>query len=66
MEWISVQDRLPDETDKYRIKSNKSSGKSIWFICDVNGGKSWGSKLSKGEIVTHWMPLPPKPEPPKK
>lgn len=53
-EWISVKDRLPDETkDEY-----------VLAVCDYHGKikvetrKMWHID----SVVTHWMPLP---EPPK-
>ena len=53
-EWISVKDRLPDETkDEY-----------VLVVCDYHGKikvetrKMWHID----SVVTHWMPLP---EPPK-
>ena len=53
-EWISVKDRLPDETkDEY-----------VLVVCDYHGKikvetrKMWHID----SVVTHWMPLP---QPPK-
>jgi hypothetical protein len=60
-QWISVEDRLPDENrlqmskDVLTIAGNKMSVKSYDFEL-----KRWNG--SPHITVTHWMPLP---EPPK-
>ena len=75
-EWISVKDRLPDETGRYlavkkRIAPDKFGGNRtdiviLRFFVD-DGFKipthipDWINK-EINEEVTHWMPLP---EPPK-
>lgn len=75
-EWISVDDRLPDEDGSYLVTTNLFSGRQSIDIC-------WFAKDGKYELagqkcvwyfydgecgsvstdsVTHWTPLP---EPPK-
>ena len=62
-EWISVEDRLPeDESDVLAYLSIGEEGriypanyaKGVWFDCIFNAPVT--------ESTTHWMPLP---EPPK-
>ena len=54
MEWISVEDRLPEETGPYLVyrKENPYPTTRIWVA------EYWDSKTT----ITHWMPLP---DPPK-
>lgn len=74
-EWISVKDRLPEESGNYIVCCDDSScsyGEGIWYSSDVvvvseyyEGSWIWyesGTEWSLENIVTHWMPLP---EPPK-
>jgi len=68
MEWISVNDRLPEEGGRYWcfLEHQNDLGKSNFqWNCSFNETESVfsDSTLNDGEIVTHWMPLP---EPPKK
>ena len=67
-EWISVEDRLPDESE---YRDTETSDLIPLLVC-VGGteypframydGKHWGDGWSVIN-VTHWMPLP---EPPQK
>ena len=75
-EWVSVKDRLPDETGRYlavkkRIAPDKLGGNRtdiviLRFFVD-NGFKmpthipDWINK-EINEEVTHWMPLPNPPK----
>ena len=74
-EWISVNDRLPEESGNYIVCCDDSScsyGEGIWYSSDVvvvseyyEGSWIWyegGTEWSLENIVTHWMPLP---QPPK-
>ena len=74
-EWISVDDRLPEESGNYIVccdDSFCSYGEGIWYSSDVvvvseyyKGSWIWyegGTEWSLENIVTHWMPLP---QPPK-
>ena len=58
LEWISVKDRLPVEGSYILAYSEHGSGYSI-CVKYYRHKRFWNSK---GEEVTHWMPLP---EPPK-
>ena len=69
--WISVDDRLPDQSGNYIVccdDSFCSYGEGIWYSSDVvvvseyyEGSWIWyegGTEWSLENIVTHWMPLP--------
>lgn len=57
VDWISVNDRLPDE-GKY-VLVWESQG---FAYCDKLIYGIWNIGANNGAIITHWMPLP---EPPK-
>ena len=69
-EWISVKDRLPPMYHMVLITGKNSAGGSFGVIKGSHDGDKgqWyrddiGSYVdSRGDTVTHWMPLP---EPPK-
>ena len=74
-EWISVDDRLPDETGRYlavkkRIAPDELGGNRTdivilrFFVDDGFRMPTHIPDWINGEIneeVTHWMPLPPEP-----
>lgn len=64
-EWISVKDRLPEESGEYLVFGRTFGNKKpkIW-ICECIGiGSVMGwCNSAKNPIVEAWMPLP---EPPK-
>ena len=66
-QWISVKDRLPDESceclgvvdgEVTEVSYNpKQKGLiCVWSMCDA-----YGFKPLSGDAITHWMPMP---EPP--
>lgn len=64
-EWISVEDRLPNETGSYLIYvegSYISSINTAFFIFDERGGV-WKAAQAQAYFknVTHWMPMPKPP-----
>ena len=75
-EWISVEDRLPDETGRYlvvkkRIAPDELGGNRTdivilrFFVDDGFRMPTHIPDWINGEIneeVTHWMPLPEKPK----
>ena len=74
--WISVDDRLPEESGLYitfgctavpvRMPHNfdKDMGKfGVWWDYDTDGKKHPRYRFIEAEDITHWMPIPP--EPPK-
>ena len=75
-QWISVNDRLPEESGLYitfgctavpvRMPHNfdKDMGKfGVWWDYDTDGKKHPRYRFIEAEDITHWMPIPP--EPPK-
>ena len=74
-EWISVEDRLPEESGLYITfgctavpvrwlhNFDKDMGKfGVWWDYDTDGKKHPRYRFIEAEDITHWMPLP---EPPK-
>ena len=80
MKWISVKDRLPLITkisvNEYRCSEDVLCINKLgicyvarWSEQEGNRFNFWNpsgiqGKLSRAQSVTHWMPLPPPPEPP--
>jgi len=61
-EWISVEDRLPDE-DEICLAYPTLTGKvyPVWYFAK----QGWRTIRFSGEVgqePTHWMPLPEPPE----
>lgn len=54
-EWISVDERLP--RDGVQVLTYTHTGKIMSLHCKDRG---WCAPLNV--VVTHWMPMPPKPE----
>lgn len=68
MEWISVKDRLPEDTDciVYGTPTCGTCGKNP-IVTQARYGSRKGDYFVFGEYdcyieVTHWMPLPTPPE----
>lgn len=71
MKWISVKDRLPEDDEKYLIYPPMWGNYVVefWPYDDHNGIKknsfyleSEYNEITNLENVTHWMPLPDKPQ----
>ena len=69
--WISVKDRLPDESGLYITfgctavpvrwlhNFDKDMGKfGVWWDYDTDGKKHPRYRFIEAEDITHWMPLP--------
>ena len=56
-EWISVKDRLPDKDGFYLAWYTFNDGRQA---CDIFYHNCCGTSISSA--ITHWMPLPQKPE----
>lgn len=74
MEWIRISDRLPDKDCKillfdgvevfagtFSTGLRKDGSRYSYFGIQGCDGVCYGN-FERGEIITHWMPLP---EPPK-
>ena len=61
-EWISVEDRFPEENTEVLIYCKTNSGKEVFFVDKIRyfrGLPIWQVWSGK---VTHWMPLPEAPK----
>jgi len=70
MEWISVEDRLPESFDECLVYPVPNQDMNILSACYNPSKKVWEQDFYNGyeyedfnPVVTHWMPLP---EPPSK
>lgn len=59
-EWISVEERLPDERKAYYLCLFEDGHQQVseWLHDDIQGWVFWYGD------PTHWMPLPPPPSTP--
>ena len=64
-EWISVEDRLPEENGRYlvfvKVSHQLLENITILSILKYNKGQGF-DVYSIAETVTHWMPLPEAPK----
>jgi hypothetical protein len=56
MNWIPVEERLPEDNEDVLFYCNKYGIGTGW----IDRGKWWSAILG-GLVVTHWMPLPVSP-----
>ena len=62
-EWISVKDRLPEESGMYIVTANDGHAQRVSFVQWQKKNRMWNLTEARSYWrVTHWMPLP---EPPK-
>lgn len=57
-EWISVEERLPDENGRFLTVDKKGD----MMVCFWEKHFGWFAMVCNKNAITHWMPLP---EPPK-
>lgn len=56
-EWISVNERLPDDINVI-VRVKYASGQGVGSVLRDGTGKTWIQPLKSSEIVTHWQPMP--------
>ncbi len=68
-QWVSVEDRLPEEDGiyltKYKGDGRQGLRDEIWIRTYYFGGiysDFWNPKKPHKYTVTHWMPIPPLPK----
>ena len=59
-EWISVEDRLPDDESGYKVLVTANDIVSQWVKILNHNKVFWidSGGVEYPAIVTHWMPLP--------
>ena len=63
MEWISVNERLPDEFESV-LACARLDGDTKYSVGEAFWSRGWSSVRTYDALddVTHWMPLPPLPD----
>ena len=65
MEWISVSERLPEDSEWVLILREVVDQELDPPVCAAyydSTGVGWEGEMTQiGELVTHWMPLPSPP-----
>lgn len=61
--WISVKERLPEDGQKIIAAFHDGGGLIVDQARYANGEFDFASWVNVwGDNITHWMPMPPKPE----
>ena len=62
-EWVSVLDRLPEESGMYIVTANDGHAQRVSFVQWQKKNRMWNLTGARSYWrVTHWMPMP---QPPK-
>ena len=62
-EWISVYDRLPEESGMYIVTANDGHAQRVSFVQWQKKNRMWNLTGARSYWrVTHWMPLPKPPK----
>ena len=62
-EWISVKDRLPEESGMYIVTANDGHAQRVSFVLWQKKNRTWNLTGARSYWrVTHWQPLPQPPE----
>ena len=62
-EWISVKDRLPEESGMYIVTANDGHAQRVSFVQWQKKNRMWNLTGARSYWrVTHWMPLPKPPK----
>ena len=57
-EWISVEERLPDENGRFLTVDKKGD----MMVCFWQKHFGWFAMVCNKNAITHWMPLPEPPD----
>lgn len=62
-EWVSVKDRLPEESGMYIVTANDGHAQRVSFVQWQKKNRMWNLTGARSYWrVTHWMPLPKPPK----
>ena len=62
-EWVSVNDRLPEESGIYIVTANDGHAHRVSFVQWQKKNRMWNLTGARSYWrVTHWMPLPKPPK----
>ena len=62
-EWISVKDRLPEESGMYIVTANDGHAQRVSFVLWQKKNRMWSLNGARSYWrITHWQPMP---QPPK-
>ena len=62
-EWISVKDRLPEESGMYIVTANDGHAQRVSFVQWQKKSRRWNLTGARSYWrVTHWMPMPHPPK----
>ena len=61
-EWIPVEVKLPGDGRNYLVTDGNAMIVATYRI-EIGQWHFWKNTFWKSKDVTHWMPLPPKPQP---
>lgn len=58
MEWISVDERLPEKNDYYLVTAISGTGRKIVRCSEYDHAWGWISHIDEGFDITNWTSLP--------
>lgn len=62
-EWVSVKDRLPEESGMYIVTANDGHAHRVSFVQWQKKNRMWNLTGARSYWrVTHWMPMPQAPK----
>ena len=62
-EWVSVKDRLPEESGMYIVTANDGHAQRVSFVQWQKKNRMWNLTGERSYWrVTHWMPMPHPPK----
>lgn len=62
-EWISVENRKPEESGMYIVTANDGHAQRVSFVLWQKKNRMWNLTGARSYWrVTHWQPMPPPPK----